>query len=161
MVEVHLVDDGEIEIVLDHRLRDMSSELGMPDHLRYRARSPALVGRLEFGGRSDREGRDEIQAEGGGVIVEHQKDHVGLLFLLPLLGEVIALEHRLPIGLGGLAEVERSANRGHMRGVNAGGDTGHYFFSPVVRLPSIERPPLTIMSRYCSSVMPVMLPAIC
>ena len=33
--------------------------------------------------------------------------------------------------------------------------------SPTKRLPSIERPPLIIMSRYSSSVMPVMLPAIC
>jgi hypothetical protein len=29
------------------------------------------------------------------------------------------------------------------------------------RLPSAQRPPLIIMSRYSSSVMPVMLPAIC
>src|SRR5262245_54660470 len=104
VVDVHLVDDGEIEIILDHRLRDMRGELGMTDHLRHRARSPTLVGRVEFGGRADREGRDEIEAEGGGVIVEHKKDHVWLLLLLPLLGEVVALEHRLPIGLGGLAE---------------------------------------------------------
>src|SRR5215468_3086584 len=131
MVDVDLVDDGEIEIVLDHRLRDVPGELGMADHLRHRARTPALVGRLEFGAGADREGRDEIEAEGGGVIVEHQEDHVGLLLLLPLLGEVVALENRLPVGLGGLAEVERRADRGHMRGVNAGADTGHYFFSPV------------------------------
>jgi hypothetical protein len=53
------------------------------------------------------------------VIVEHQEDHIGLLLPLPLLGEVIALEDRLPIGLGGLAKVERSADSRHMRGVNA------------------------------------------
>jgi hypothetical protein len=126
----------------------MRGELGMTDHLRHRARTPALVGRLELGGRADRKGRNEIEAEGGGVIVEHQEDHIGLLLLLPLFGEVVALEHWLPIGFGGLAEVERSADRWHVRGINAGGDAGHYFFSPVVRLPSIERPPLTIMSRY-------------
>ena len=33
--------------------------------------------------------------------------------------------------------------------------------SPMTRLPSTERPPPIIMSRYSSSLMPVMLPAIC
>src|SRR5450756_2821205 len=48
VVDVHLVDDGEIEIVLDHRLGDVAGELGMADHLGHRARAPALVGHREF-----------------------------------------------------------------------------------------------------------------
>src|SRR5579863_1060434 len=161
VVDVHLVDDGQIKIVLDHRLRDMGGELRVTDHLGYRARAPALVGHRELRRGADREGRDEIQAERVGVIVIDQKDDVRLLVLQPLLGEFVALEDRLPIGLGGLAEIDRRADRRHMGSVDACGDTGHHFFSPMWRLPSMVRPPFTIISRYCSSLMPVMLPAIC
>jgi hypothetical protein len=38
---------------------------------------------------------------------------------------------------------------------------GVAIFADMTRLPSAERPPATIMARYSSSVMPVMLPAIC
>jgi hypothetical protein len=98
----------------------MAGELRMADHLRHRARTPALVGRHVFGRGADREGRNQIEAERVGVIVVDQEDDIRLLLLQPLLGEVIAIEDRLPIRLRGLAKVECCTNRRHMRCVDAG-----------------------------------------
>lgn len=56
MVHVHLVDDGQVEVILDHALRDVGSQLGVADDLGHRARPPALVGGLELGGAADRSG---------------------------------------------------------------------------------------------------------
>jgi hypothetical protein len=131
VVDIHLVDDGEIEIVLDHRLRDVARQLRMADQLGHRARAPALVGDREFGRGADRKGRDDIEAEGVGVIVVDQENDVRLLVLHPLLGEFVTAEDLLPVGLAGLAEVERRAHGRNMRGINARGNMGHHFFSPV------------------------------
>ncbi len=119
VVDLHPVDDGEIEIILDHGLRDMRRELRMADHLGHRTRAPALVGYRKLGRGADRKGRDDIEAEGVGVIVVDEENHVRLVILQPLLGEVVALEDRLPIRLGGLAEVERGADGRNVRGVDA------------------------------------------
>src|SRR4051812_28834507 len=43
VVDLHLVDDGEIEFVEDDRLHDMRGELGMAFHRRHLARPPSLV----------------------------------------------------------------------------------------------------------------------
>ena len=102
----------------------------MADHLGHRTRTPALVRNREFGRGAYRKRRNDVEAEGVGVIVVDEEDDVRLLILQPLLGEVIALEDLLPIGLGGLAEVERGTDRGYVRGVDARRDTGHHFFSP-------------------------------
>ncbi len=165
VVHIHLVDDGEVEVLLDHRLGDVGRQFGMADHPGHGPGSPAFVRRIEGRRRADGEGRDHVEAERGGVVVVDQEDHVRTVVLHPLLRKFIALEHPLPIGFPALAAVERSADGRDMGGVDAGGDAGHYLFSPdfspMRRLPSIERPPATIMSRYCSSLMPVMLPAIC
>ena len=59
------------------------------------------------------------------MIVVDEEDHVGLVRLLPLLGEVVAGEHRLPVVLLRLAEVEGGADGGDVRGVERGGDAGH------------------------------------
>ena len=66
---------------------------GWPIDLGHRARAPAFVGGLELGGGADREGRDHLQAERGGVVVVDEEDDVGLVVLHPLLRELVALEH--------------------------------------------------------------------
>ena len=116
VVDVHLVDDREIEVVLDHRLRNMSGELRMADYFRHGARAPTLVGRREFRCGADCKRRDYVEAECVGMIVVDEKDDVRLVILQPLLGIFVALEDPLPIWLGRLAVVERRADRGHMRG---------------------------------------------
>ena len=45
VVHVHLVDDGQVEILLDHRLRNVRGQFGVADD-GHRARAPAFVGRL-------------------------------------------------------------------------------------------------------------------
>jgi len=42
VVDVHPVDDGEVEVVLDQRLREVRGEFRMPLDRRHRPRSPAL-----------------------------------------------------------------------------------------------------------------------
>ena len=79
----------------------------------------AFVGRIEFRTGHDREGRDHLQAEGGGVIVVDEEDHVGLVRLQPLLVEVVSGEDRLPVVLLRLAEVEGRADGGDVRGDRA------------------------------------------
>src|ERR1700677_4148088 len=149
----------------------MRGELGIPDDRRHGARAVALVRGIEFRPGHDREGRDHRKTEGGGVIVVHGEDHVGFVRFHPLLVEIVSAEDRLPIIFLGLAEVEGGADGGGVRGVKRGGDAGHVQTSfrgrcaspcsPILRFPSIVRPPLIIMSRYSCSVMPVMPPAIC
>ena len=98
---------------------------GWPIDRGHRARAPAFVGRRELGRRADGEGRDHLQAEGRGVVVVDEEDHVGPVLLHPLLGELVAPEHRLPVRLAGLAVVDRRADGRHVRGVDGGGDAGH------------------------------------
>src|SRR5579863_5306264 len=97
MIDVDLVDHGEVEIPLDHLGGDMRGKLRIADHLGHRARAIALVGGIEFRPGHDREGRDHRQAEGGGVIVVDGEDHVGLVYFHPLLVEVVSGEDRLPV----------------------------------------------------------------
>src|SRR5574337_1094114 len=184
MIDVDLVDHGEVEIPLDHFRGDMRGKLRIADHFRHRARAIALICWTEFRAGHDRESWDHLETKGGGVIVVDEEDHVRLLRLLPLLVEVVSGEDGLPVSLLGLAVVEGSADRGNVGGIERGGDAGHGRgvlevrmkisgerqslrgrcaspSSPILRLPSIDRPPLTIMSRYSCSLMPVIEPAIC
>src|SRR5256886_10484772 len=82
---------------------------------------------------SDREGRHDVETEGGGVIVVDQQDDVRLLLRDPALGELITGEHRSPVRILRLAVVDRGADRRDMRGGDAGSDAGHYCDSPAVR----------------------------
>ena len=164
MVDIHLVDDGQVEIVLDHRLRDMRRQFGMTDHGGHWPRTPAFVGRRVTGSGADRKGRDHVQTESCCMVVVDQEDHVGSVVGHPLLGDLVAFEQRLPVSLVVFPQVKRCAYRGDMRGEDAGGDLGHqllctFLVSPTYRLPSTERPPASIIAAYSSCVMPVMLAA--
>jgi hypothetical protein len=53
-------------------------ELRVPLDRGYRTRTPTLVGRGKSFGAADRERRNNLQAEGTGMIVVHEHDHVGL-----------------------------------------------------------------------------------
>src|SRR5450756_2084185 len=101
----------------------------------YRPRTPALIGGLELLRAADGEGGDHVQAKSRGVVVVDEKDDIGSMGLHPRLGRLIALEQRLPVWLSSLAQIERGADGGHMGGIDAGGNPGHYlasgFFWPI------------------------------
>ena len=97
MIDIHSVDDGEIEIVLDHRLRDVRRQLRMPFHDRHRPRPPAFIGGCELRRAADGEGRNEIEAESRRVIVVDQEDDVGRVLRDPRFRRLVAGEQRLPV----------------------------------------------------------------
>ena len=135
MVDIHFVDDGHVEFVEDQALGDMPGQVRLADHVGHRARPPALVGRLVAFATADREGRDDLHVEGGGMVIIDQDHDIGLFLRDPLPRPVIAGEQRLPIRLGGLLEVHGSADGGHMAGGDAGSDAGHQRFSLMERTP--------------------------
>ena len=126
MVDIHLVHDGEIEVLLDDALGDVRGELGSPTYHGHRPRTPAFIRGCEFRGASDGKRRDDLEAERGGVIVVNQEDHVGRICGHPLPGEFEAREQRRPIRLLRLALVDGCADGRHVRAADAGGDARHY-----------------------------------
>jgi hypothetical protein len=111
VVDVHLVDDGQVEVVLDDAVGDVRGQLRVADDLGDGAGAPPLVGGLELGGGADGEGGNEVQAEGRGVIVVDEKDDVGLLPGEPAPREVVTGEQRSPVRLLRLAVIDRDMNR--------------------------------------------------
>ncbi len=115
VIDFHLVADGQIELVEDAGLRDVRGQRRMAYRDRHRPRTPAFVGRRKFRRAAEREGRDHLDREGRGVIVVNDDRDIRLGLAHPLLRFLKAREHPLPIGLLGLAVVERRADGGHMR----------------------------------------------
>ena len=130
VVDLHLVADGEVELVEDHRLRDVRGELGMALHHRHRARAPALVGGREFGRAAEREGRHDLDRERRRVVVVDDDGDVGLRLLHPFLRFLEAREHPLPVRLLGLLVVDRRADRRHVRRRHSCDDPSHVSTSP-------------------------------
>ncbi len=157
------VDDREVEVLLDHRVGDVGRQLGVTDHVGHRAWPPSFVGDRVVGRRADGERRDDVEAERGGVVVVHEDDHVGRVGGEPILGALVPVEERAPVRLVRLVQVDRRADRRDVRRVHARADPGAHDDpgSSTKRLPSGERPPATIMSRYSSSDIPVIDAAIC
>src|SRR5262245_20381413 len=124
-------------------------------------RTPSLVRRLELVGAADRERRNHVEAERGGVIVVDQEHDVRRVLCHPATRSVKALEQRHPIRLRGLAQVHRRADRRHVRACDACGDLRHYLVSGALHAPSSlgERPPFSIIFAYASWLMPVIVAA--
>ena len=125
VVHIHLVDDGEVKVLLDHALRNVAGQLGVALHHGHGARAPAFIGRLVLRCSADGERGNQVQAEGRGVVVVDEEDDIGLVVLHPLPGEVVAREQRLPVVFLGLAQVHGRANGGHVRCVNGCGNACH------------------------------------
>jgi hypothetical protein len=117
VIDVDLVDHGQVEILMDHLRGDIGRKFWIADHLRHRTRAIAFVRRVEFRARHDRESWDHLETEGGGVIVVDEEDHIGLVRPLPFLGEVVSGEQRLPVVLLRLAKIEARADGGNVRGI--------------------------------------------
>jgi len=114
VIDVHAVDYREVEVLLNHRLGDVTGELGVAAHHRHRPGAPALIRRGELLGTADGESGHDIEAEGAGVIVVEEQDDVGLLLGDPTTREVVAGKHRRPVGVLRLAVIERRADRRHV-----------------------------------------------
>src|SRR5262249_21305393 len=76
---------------------------------------PAFVGGRKFRRAAERESRDHLHREGGGMIVVDHDGDVRLGPRHPLLGFLESREYAFPVGLLGLAVVERRADGGHVR----------------------------------------------
>ena len=95
MIEVAALEVGEVELVGDHRLRDVLGEAGVAPDRRDVARPAALVRRAELFADAEREMRIVLEERGHVVVVDIDQ-HVGLLVAEPLLDRLIAFENRLP-----------------------------------------------------------------
>ena len=115
VIDLHLVDDGQVELVENDRLRDVSGERGVALDHRHRPRPPALVGGRELGGAAEREGRDEIDRECRRMVVVDHDRNIRLGFAHPRLRPLEAREHPLPVGFLGPVIVERRADGGNVR----------------------------------------------
>ena len=124
MVEVLALEIGKVELVGDHRLRDMLGELRIAHDRRDVARPAAFVGRAELLAHAQREVRIMLE-ERGHVIVVDIDQHVRLLLAEPLLHRLVAFEDRLPHRILELARVFRERDGGGVRSGDAADDRGH------------------------------------
>src|SRR5437879_3751035 len=134
MIDFHLVDDGEVEAVEDRRRRDVRGKPRMALHHRHRARAPTLVGRRKLRRGAKREGRDELDREGRGMVVVDRDHDVRLYLRDPLLGLLEAGEDALPVWVFGLSIVDRSADGRHMRRGESCDDLCHDATSASLRI---------------------------
>ena len=125
MVNVHLVDDGEIKVLLNDRLCNVRCQLWMALNYRHRPRTPAFIGRLKLGCGTDGKGWNKVKTEGSCVVVVDQKNDIRLVVLHPLLAVLVALKNGLPIRLMGFAKVKGCTNGGNVGCENGGCNFGH------------------------------------
>jgi hypothetical protein len=125
VVDLHLVDDGDVELVEDQRLRDMGGEFRVALDDRHRARTPALVGRRKLGCTAERKCRDQVDREGGRVIVIDDDRDIRLGLPHPFLRLHESGKHPLPIRFLRAAIVEGGTDGGNVRRSNTCDDLGH------------------------------------
>ena len=63
MVDVHFVDHGQVEVILNNRLHDVPGEVRVPLDVRHRARPPAFVGGFELLSATNGKRRKQVKAE--------------------------------------------------------------------------------------------------
>jgi len=110
VVDLHLVDNGEIELIENDGLGDMGRKRRVPLDHRHRTGSPAFICGWELRRAAERKGRDQLDRERGSVVVVDRNDHVGLGLRHPFLGFFEAREYPLPVGFLGLLVVDRDAD---------------------------------------------------
>ncbi len=86
MIDVHLIDDGQIELIENNGLGYVRREFRMTRHDRHRPRAPALIGRRILIGTPQSERRDDIHRERRRMIIEHDEGDIGLELRDPLFG---------------------------------------------------------------------------
>ncbi len=116
VIDRHLVDQGEVEVVSDQRVSDVRREFGVALDTWDGTRPVPFVRRRVRRPGAEHEGRDERQVERCRMVVVDQEDDIGHVVPLILLGELVALEDRPPIGLLGLVVVHRRTDGRNVRG---------------------------------------------
>lgn len=131
VVDLHLIDDGDVEFIENERLRHAPRQLRRAQHWRHRAAAHAFVGDVEPGGAAQREGRDQLQRKGVGVVVVNHDGDVGLKVGDPLARRLVTGEHRLPVRLAGQALIHGDADGGNVGGGVGADDFSHYSPTPI------------------------------
>ena len=124
VIDLQVIDDGQVKVLLNDRLRNVRGQARVALDLGHGARAVAFVGRLELGGGADGKGGDHAQVKVGGVVVVDEEDHVGRVLFHPLFAGLEAFEHGGPVIVAGLAVVHRRADGRYVRGEHRGGDAG-------------------------------------
>src|SRR5664279_3725650 len=128
----------------------MGCQLGCPHDRWNRPGTVSFVTNFERVCEAHGKSWHDLHAEIGCVIVvDDDRDIWGVLGH-PLLGEVVAGEHRLPVVLFGAPPVDRNPHSGHVTGGDSCGYPCHYFSSRSFfeRQPSMLRPPASIIAWY-------------
>ena len=114
MVQFHLVAQGQIKVLGDDRVGNVGSQIGRTFNVGHRAWAPTFVAGFKMRGRTQGKSRNQFQAEIVGMVVVHQKHHVGLVVLVPLFGKLIAIKYFFPIRFVFFAHVPSRANGWHV-----------------------------------------------
>jgi hypothetical protein len=120
MIDIHLVRDSDVELVENQRLSYVPAKIGSAFHSRDRTRAPAFIRRLELRSASQCEGRNQIEAESGRVIIVDKDDDVGRVARHPFPGGFESIEQGLPVGLPGLAMIDGRADGGDVAATDTG-----------------------------------------
>ncbi len=125
VIDGHLVDDREVELVEDQRLGQVPRQLRMARHRRDGPGPVPLVGRIESRRHTDGEGGDHFQGEGRRMVVVDDHAHVGTGLGHPTPRRLDLLEVGRPVGIGLLGVVDRRPDRGDVRGPDPPDDLSH------------------------------------
>src|SRR6266536_4286134 len=96
----------------------------------YWAGAVPFVGRRERVGAAERECWDHLQRERGCMVVVDQDHHIGALGGGPGLGPLVPGEQGFPVGLLGLAEIDRGADGRDVTRGQPGSDVGDVWYPP-------------------------------
>ena len=162
VVDLHPVHQREVELVEDEPLSQVGRQVGTALDDRHRPGPVPLVGRRELIGTAEREGGHQLRRERRRVVVIDQDDDVGDVLLRPGLRPLVPREQRLPVGLFGLAEVDRGPDGRDVTRSQPVCDASHSQLPSLIeRQPSGERPPWIIICWYSSTGMPVIVLTAC
>jgi hypothetical protein len=120
MIDIHLVRDGDVELIENQRLGYVPAEIGSAFHNRDRTPAPAFIRRLELRGASQCEGRNQIEAEGGLMIVVDKDYDVGRVARHPFPGGFESVEQGLSVGFPCLAKINGLPDGGDVAATDTG-----------------------------------------
>ncbi len=125
MVDGLGLEEGDVELVVDQGLADVGLEIDVAAQVRQTAQARAFVGDGEALADPEREGRVEVEEQGGGVVVVEEHQHVRLLGGQPFGDRLVAREQRRPGRVILFLLVIGHPDGGDVRRADAADDPGH------------------------------------